>query len=209
MATIPKSILNRIKQLASSPPQVDLAISRAEQLPSQIDLSRYSPSAIARATLLQAPAMRGFSESIVSSRDPFGAQLMRPSTFHEHTPPLDSGDEDIIQRLQRSLAEKKLQDLPLLWIDEYNNATHPQYPLFEAGYEGRHRMEALKRMYGDDPVLMNLTQGNRYRIEDSPYYSSPVRNYESEATLSPLELIKQKIRFGDSDINLSPLWMKD
>lgn len=213
MAKITASVLNRIKKLATSPDEVDLAASRAEQLADQLPLSRLSPSLVARSTLLQPAAQRGFSESIVSSRAPFGVQVMKPSTFLEHAPPFTSPqDEVIIQRLKASLQKEKLKDSPLLWIEEYKDPLNlaPEQAPLEAGYEGRHRMQALQELYGDEPVPLSLIRGGQYTIEKQPYYPLPNRAYLSDQTsLSPLELIRQEIQFGNSPITLDPLWMRE
>ncbi len=115
-----------------------------------------------------------------------------------------SRDEQIVNQLITSIREKKLQDLPLLWADEYpSTSTHP----FDLGYEGRHRMTALKELQGDEPVLLNLTRGDRFNLTDSPYYSQPVREYVAPSQVSPLELLKQQLMFGDSPVTLDPLWV--
>lgn len=199
------AILKAIKRIA--PTQVDPAMQRAEQLSQLTDLSRYSPSTIARSTTFSPAAQRGFSESLVSSRAPFGATLIRPSEWAEHTPSLTEGDDHILEYLTQSLKKDKLKEAPILWIDEYPNPSTA-----EAGYEGRHRMEALRRLYGDDPVLTNLIRGDRFNlVTDSPYYpkGTTLREYSGPSTTSPLELLQQQIMFGDIPYSINPLWVKE
>ncbi len=82
---LPKSVLTRIKQLAKSAQDQELALERASLLSDSLPTDFYSPSALARLTLLSPPAQRGFSESLVSTRPPIAAVRMRPSEFLEHT----------------------------------------------------------------------------------------------------------------------------
>lgn len=202
MSTL-NQIYKAIKRLTQQP---EPAMERAKQLSELTDLSRYSPATVARSTTFSPAAQRGFSESLVSSRAPFGATLLRPSEWAYRTPALDFGDERIVQGLQRSIAEKGLKEAPVLWFDQYPTG-------IDAGYEGRHRMEALKRLYGDDPVLVNLIMGDRFRhITDSPYYpkGTVLREYEGPLTgMSPLELIKQRTLFGETPIEINPLWTRE
>jgi hypothetical protein len=203
MASPLASILKAIQKLAPSPHVAEVAASRASTLPEVIDVSRYSPQALARSTLQVPAAQRGFSESIVSQKPPVASFLMRPSEFLERTPPLDTvRDARILEQLTPSIQKQKLKDLPLLWADEYPTG-------IDLGYEGRHRMSALQQLYGDDPVLMNLIQGDRFNMVNSPYYSHPVREYASPATLSPLEMLRQQMMFGDSPVKINPLWVKE
>lgn len=197
------AVFNQIKKLASTPAARDIAVERASSLPSVLDVKRYSPSALARAATLSPAAQRGFSESLVSTRPPFAAMMMRPSEFLERTPSLDTArDAAILKQLTPAIEKQKLRDLPLLWLEEYPQA-------LEAGYEGRHRMKALQELYGDDPVLMSMVKGDRFNIIDSPYYPQPVREYAGEIEASPLELLKRQIMFGDKPVDINPLWMSE
>lgn len=204
MASPLNAILKALKKLKLDPQDVDRAMERTELLSTQTPLDRYSPSLVARSTSLSPAAQRGFSEGLVPTREPFAATLMRPSEFLERTPPLDTlRDQRILEGLRPSIQKDKLRDAPVLWIDEYPGS-------LEAGYEGRHRMKTLQDLYGDDPVLMNLIQGNRYDIRPSPWTPGEMeRHYIDRVDRSPLDLLKQEIQFGDRPVELSPLWTKD
>lgn len=197
------AVFKRIRKLASSPVAEEMAVQRARSLPDILDVKRYSPSALARAATLSPAAQRGFSESLVSTRAPSAVMTMRPSEFLERTPPLNEArDAATLEELRPSIEKDKLRDLPLLWLDEYPQA-------IEAGYEGRHRMKTLQDLYGDDPVLMSLVRGSKYDMVNSPYYPNPVREYSGESTASTLELLKKQIMFGDSPVNIDPLWLSE
>ena len=199
----PLSLIQKaLKKLA--PDAIEPAMERAELLASRTPLiDRISPSTVARAVAFKPAAQRGFSESAVSTRPPVATALIRPSDWASRTPALDEiRDKNIIEYLKQSIAKEKLRDLPLLWVDEY--PTH-----MDAGYEGRHRMRALQELYGDEPVPVNIVRGNRYDMVQTPYYPEPVREYRDEMKLPPLDMLKQKIMFGDKPIDLKPLWMKD
>lgn len=198
-----QAIAKSIAKLAKNPQTREIAMERAKKLSQLTDLSIYSPSGIARAATLSPAAQRGFSESIVSSKSPFGTAMMRPSEFLSRAHPLQGrNDPEIVANLQRSIASERLRDLPMLWLDEYPQA-------IEAGYEGRHRMKALQNLYGDNPVPLNLVKGDQFRMIDSPYYPHPVREYAGEITQSPLELMRRPIHFGERPIELNPLWMSE
>ena len=204
MASPLTAILKALKKLNLDPQEVDRSMGRAELLAEQTPLERYSPSLVARSTSLSPAAQRGFSEGLVPTRAPFATALMRPSEFLERTPPLDSGhDSRIVEALMQSLQKDKLRDAPVLWIDEY-----PE--VMEAGYEGRHRMTALQSLYGDDPVPINLIQGDRYDLRPSQWYPGEMeRIYQDRLSSSPLELLRREIQFGGRPVELSPLWMRD
>lgn len=196
-------VYQQIIKWAGRTPEAEQAIARVDQLPGLIDPSRYAPAALARAGLLKPGAQRGFSESLVSSKAPFGVTTMRPSEFLGRTPPLDSPrDAKILEQLAPSIQKDRLRDLPLLWMEQYPGR-------IEAGYEGRHRMKSLQSLYGDDPVLMSLVKGDRFNMVNSPYYKEPVREWAGEIDMSPLQLMKQQIQFGDRPIQLNPLWMSE
>lgn len=201
MAANPLSaIYKAIKKL--SPANPERAMQRAESLSSDFDLPRYSPSAIARLATLSPAAQRGFSESLVSTKSPIAATYMRPSEFLERTPPLETvRDARILEQLAPNIQKEKLRDLPLLWLDEYPKG-------IEAGYEGRHRMKSLLDLYGDDPVLMSIVKGDKYSIQDHPTWGR-YREHEGNIGMSPLELLRQEISFGDRPINLPLLWSED
>jgi len=198
-----QKVFQAIQRLAKGTDLAEPAIERARSLPEYIDPSRYSPPALARATLQMPAAQKGFAESLVSQRPPFASTLVRPSEWAEHTPPLDSvHDANIIEYLRNSLSKDKLKELPVLWADQYPHG-------LDLGYEGRHRMEALRQLYGDDPVLTNLIKGDRFDIVNSPYYKDPVREYRGDINMSPLELLRQQMQFGDKPFKVDPLWMSD
>jgi hypothetical protein len=69
-------------------------------------------------------------------------------------------------------------------------------------------MKTLLDLYGDDPVLMNLVKGDRFNMVDSPYYPEPVREWAGDINLSPLELMRRKILFGDKPVEINPLWVR-
>lgn len=191
-----------IQKMAGKTPEAEQAIERARKLPEVVDTARYAPSALARASLLRPAAQRGFSESLVSQRAPEATFLMKPSDFLGRTPPLDEArDARILAQLAPSIKKDKLRDLPLLWADQYPTG-------LDLGYEGRHRMKSLLDIYGDDPVLMNLVKGDRFNMVDSPYYPEPVREWAGEINLSPLELMRQRMQFGDRPITIDPLWTR-
>ena len=182
-----------------NPAELELAISRLESLPQHLDISRYSPAALARISALQPAAQRGFSESMISTRPPFAASLMKPSEFLSRTEPLTAArDPEVIARLKASIGEKKLQELPALWVNQKPGG-------LDAAYEGRHRMQALLEMYGDDPVMMSLIKGDRFepRVD---FFGKPYEGAVDEMRLSPEEILKQKIQMGDRPLELSPLW---
>ena len=57
--------------------------------------------ALARISALEPAAQRGFSESLISTRSPFGASLMRPSEFLEGADPLSAArDAGVIEKLK-------------------------------------------------------------------------------------------------------------
>lgn len=192
-----------IQKMAKGSPEVaEQAIERSRQLPELIDPSRYAPSALARASLMRPGAQRGFSESLVSTRAPEAIALMKPSEFLERAHPLDQArDEAILQQLKPSIKKEGLRDIPLLWMDQYPGG-------LEAGYEGRHRMKSLMDLYGDDPVLMSIVKGDRFKMVDSPFYDHPVREWAGDIEMSPLELMRQRMQFGDKPLQLNPLWIK-
>ena len=182
-----------------NPAELELAISRLESLPQHLDISRYSPAALARISALQPAAQRGFSESLISTRPPFAASLMKPSEFLSRTEPLTAArDPEVIARLKASIGDKKLQELPALWVNQKPGG-------LDAAYEGRHRMQALLEMYGDDPVMMSLIKGDRFepRVD---FFGKPYEGAVDEMRLSPEEILKQKIQMGDRPLELSPLW---
>lgn len=204
MASPLTAILKALKKLNLDPQEVDRAMGRAELLAEQTPLERYSPSLVARSTSLSPAAQRGFSEGLVPTRAPFATALMRPSEFLERTPPLStSHDQRILESLRPSIQKDKLRDAPVLWIDEYPEA-------LEAGYEGRHRMQTLLDLYGNDPVPINLIQGDRYDLRPSQWYPGEMeRIYQDRLSSSPLELLRREIQFGGRPVELSPLWMRD
>lgn len=196
----PLSLIQKaLKKL--SPDDLEVPMARAQLLGEQVDLSRFSPSAIARAVAMRPAAQRGFSESLVSTKAPIATTLIDPATWGRHTPQLDElHDRRIVDALKQSIQKDKLRDLPLLWLDQY--PTH-----MDAGYEGRHRMKALSELYGNDPVPVNVVPGARYNIVQTPYYPEPSREYVEELTISPLELLKRQIMMGDKPIEINPLWV--
>lgn len=205
MASPLTAILKALKKFNLDPKDVDQAMARAELLGQHTPLERYSPSLVARSTSLQPAAQRGISGGLVSTRAPFATSLMRPSEFLERTPPLDTPrDQRILEGLRPSIQKDKLRDAPVLWIDEY----HPGQ--LEAAYEGRHRMQTLQDLYGDDPVPINLIQGDRYFLWPHPWRPGEVeRHYQDRLSRSPLELLGREIQFGGRPVELSPLWMGD
>lgn len=204
MASPLTAILKALKKLNLDPQEVDRSMGRAELLAEQTPLERYSPSLVARSTSLSPAAQRGFSEGLVPTRAPFATTLMRPSEFLERTPPLStSHDQRILEQLIPSIRDQKLRDAPVLWINEYPEG-------LQAGYEGRHRMRSLQELYGDEPVPVNLIRGDRYSVEPSEWFKGEMkRRYIEPSSLSPLELMRQRIYFGESPVELSPLWMRD
>ena len=204
MASPLTAILKALKKLSPDPVEVEKAAERARLLSEQTPLERYSPSLVARSALLRPAAQRGFSEGLVPTREPFATTLMRPSEFLERTPPLNSEhDARIVEALMQSLQKDKLRDAPVLWIDEYPEA-------LEAGYEGRHRMTALQSLYGDDPVPVNLIQGDQYGLRPSQWYPGQMERIpQGRLNMSPLELLRREIQFGGRPVELSPLWMRD
>lgn len=190
-----------IQKMAKSAPEAEQAVERSRQLPDVIDTTRYAPSALARASLMRPAAQRGFSESIVSTKPPIASFLMKPSEFLERTPPLsETRDLRILEKLRPSIKKEGLRDLPLLWAEEYPGK-------IDLGFEGRHRMKTLLDLYGDDPVLMNLIKGDRFDMVNSPYYSEPVRQWAGEMNMSPLELMRRRMEFGEKPIEINPLWV--
>lgn len=189
-----------IKRLTKDPREAEEAIERSRSLPEHVDPSVYSPGALARASLMRPAAQRGFSESLTSTRPPFATAKIRPSEFLDRTPPLDSArDANIVAYLKSVLPEEKLREIPQLGVEQY-----PKH--LDAGYEGRHRMRALQELYGDDPVLLNLIKGDRFDMVNSPYYSEPVRKYVGDIQASPLELLRQRIMFGDRSYEPEVIW---
>lgn len=194
------AIFKAIKKLA--PQQMDQAAERVALLSQQTPLELYSPSAIARATTFSPAAQRGFSESLVSSKAPVATTLVRPSEWAARTPSLDESDRHIVEYLKQSIGKDKLKDFPLLWLDQYPKG-------LEAGYEGRHRMQALKELYGDIPVPTNIVPGAEYRMVQTPYYPEPSREYVQELAVNPLELLRRQMQFGDRPFKIDPLWVKE
>lgn len=186
-----------IKKL--QPDDLELAMSRAESLPQYVDPSRYTPGALARISAMQPAAQRGFSESLVSTRSPSAAMLMRPSEFLSRADPLQASDRAVIEKLKPSL-QKGVKELPVLWMDQLPEE-------LRAAYEGRHRMQALQEMYGDDPVLMSLLKGNRFEPRANPLGGT--YNMAVDELKTPTEeLLRQRLMFGDSPVNLRTLWSK-
>jgi len=204
MASPLTAILKAVKKLSPDPRTAEQAMERAELLSQHTPLDRYSPSLVARSALLHPAAQRGFSEGLVPTREPFATTLMRPSEFLSRTPPLDTErDARILEQLIPSIRDQKLRDAPVLWIDEYPEG-------LQAGYEGRHRMRSLQELYGDEPVPINLIQGDRYDLKPSQWYPGEMeRIYQDRLSSSPLELLRREIQFGGRPVELSPLWMRD
>ena len=204
MASPLTAILKAVKKLSPDPRTAEQAMERAELLSQHTPLDRYSPALVARSALLHPAAQRGFSEGLVPTREPFATTLMRPSEFLGRTPPLDTErDARILEQLIPPIRNQKLRDAPVLWIDEYPEG-------LQAGYEGRHRMRSLQELYGDEPVPVNLIRGDRYSVEPSEWFKGEMeRRYIEPSSLSPLELMRQRIYFGESPVELSPLWMRD
>lgn len=206
MASPLTAILKAIKRISPNPnPRTaEQAMGRAELLSQHTPLDRYSPALVARSALLHPAAYRGFTTGLVPTRAPFATTLMRPSEFLSRTPPLDTeGDARILEQLIPSIRDQKLRDAPVLWIDEYPEG-------LQAAYEGRHRMRSLQELYGDEPVPVNLIRGDRYSVGPSEWFKGEMeRRYLGTSSLSPLELMRQRIHFGESPVELSPLWMSD
>lgn len=201
-----QKVFAALKKLASGQ-EMEAAAERAKLLATQVDVDRYSPSALARAVAMRPAAQRGFSESLVSTKEPFATTLIRPSQWAEHTPPLDSvRDANIIEYLKKSIGEKRLQDLPIMWVNDRPSG-------LEAGYEGRHRMRALKEMYGDDPVPVNMLPGQKYEMRPLTWPPKFAGTLEEQVVdnnqLSPLEMLKRQILMGDKPIDVKPLWYKE
>ena len=197
LAAIKKAIV----QLSAHPRSTERAVSRAEALQDLVpNLELYHPRAIARSTLELPNARKGFSEDMTTQIPPVEATLIRPSEFLSRTPPLDSArDEQIVQHLMQSIQSDRLKELPILKIDEF-----PEY--LEAGFEGRHRMKALRNLRGDDPVLMNLLQGDKFGFKDTPW--GRYQDYISPSSISPLELLQREVMWGDTPTRINPLWTR-
>ncbi len=192
LIAIRKAIIKLLKE--QGPEAIEAAQGRAQLLDSEVDLARYSPSAIARSASFKPAAQRGFSENMLTQVPTHATQLIRPSEWAEHTPQLDDvRDRNIIEYLIKSMQEKKMQDLPALWINERPGSQ------LEAGYEGRHRMAAQRKMFGDDPVPVNLVPGERFTEQ----------GVQGPSQLSPLEYLKRQIMFGDKPFKANPVYMKD
>lgn len=199
MATPMDATYRAIKKL--NPEDLGQALSRAESLPNHIDPNRYSPAALARIASLKPAAQRGFSESMVSTRSPFGAELMTPSEFLNRTPALEGVyDRSVIEKLKPSLRDKGVQELPALWIDQLPTD-------FLASFEGRHRMQALRELYGDEPVLMSLLKGNRFEPR-TDIFGKPYNMPVEELSIPTDELLSHPILMGDRPLDLHPLWSK-
>lgn len=198
------AIYRAIKKLASNPEAQDLASNRARTLSEQVDLSRYSPATIARATTGSPMAQRGFSEALGSTRSPFASTLIRPSQWAEHTPALDPfRDRNIIEYLKGVLPKEKLKEAPFLWVNDRPGG-------LEAGFEGRHRMKAMQELYGDDPVLTNLLPGQEFKLQELDYPKGMWdERVQGPNRMSPLEMLRQQIMFGDKPIDISPLWVNE
>lgn len=201
MASPLSAIFKSIKRLVANPIDQELAVERAKKLSELIDLSRYSPSAIGRATTESPAAQRGFSESMASTKRPFATALIRPSQWAEHTPPLDERrDANILEYLRKVLPEEKLKELPFLWVNDRPGG-------LEAGYEGRHRMRAMQDLYGDDPVLVNALRGDQFKNVELDYPKGVWdERVVDDNRLSPLEMLKREIMMGDKPISIDPLW---
>lgn len=202
MAAALNAIRKAIAKLVTEPRTVEEAMERAKLLGEKVDLNRYSPSAVARSTSFQPAAQRGFSENMLSVVPPQGTVLIRPSEWAQHTPPLDSvKDMNIIEYLKKSLGDKRMQDFPALWINDRPSG-------LEAGYEGRHRMEAARQLYGDDPLPVNLVPGERFETVNHPRFGE-YEQVQGQSQLSPLEYLRRQIMFGDAPIDLNPVYLKD
>ncbi len=188
-----------IKRL--DPEDLDLAISRAQSLPDFIDPTRYSPAAMARIAAMRPAAQRGFSESLVSSREPFAAGTMRPSEFLGRTPGLNApSDLATIEKLKSLLQKQGVKELPALWVDQYPSDLIAQY-------EGRHRMAALKELYGDDPVLMSFLPGNQLK-DATDIFGKPYSAVQGPLSLTAKDILSKGVKFGDSPVNLNTLWTR-
>lgn len=196
------AIRKALQKLLSEPRTVDEAVERARLLGDQVDLSRYSPAAIARSTAFQPAARRGASENMLSTVPSAGTTLIRPSEWAARTPQLDSmRDANIIEYLKKSMQEERMHDLPALWINE-----RPQG--LEAGYEGRHRMEASRQLYGDDPLPVNLVPGERFTQKNHPKFG-PYEEVQGPTKLSPLEMVRQQVMFGDRPMKINPVYLRE
>ena len=199
-------IFRAIKQFASTSREQEEAAEKARLLSERIDLSRYTPTNIARTVTFTPPAQRGFSESMLPFYPNFGATLISPSEWAKRTPPLNEPrDERIIQKLQASLKGKGLVESPSVIMTELPGRV-------EVEHEGRHRMRALERLYGDDPVLVNMVMGNKYNtIEPGDPLFRPgteLWDYQGRSKLSPLELFQREVMFGDKPWDFNPLWIR-
>lgn len=198
------SIAKAIKKLVQSRQVQDQAMSRAEQLNQLIELQRYSPGSIARATTFSPAAQRGFNEGIISTRAPFSTTLIRPSQWAEHTPPLNElQDRNILEYLKKSMQEKRMQDLPALWLNDTSKG-------IDAGFEGRHRMKAMREMFGDEPLPVNLIRGDKFKLQEADWPKGYFHEaYQGPSEMPYEELMRQKIMFGDKPIDINPLWISD
>lgn len=186
-----------IKRL--NPEDLELAISRAQRLPEFIDPSRYSPAALARISAMKPAAQRGFSESLIPTKEPFAAGLMRPSEFLERT--LDDPSSPAnIERLKPLLQKQGVRELPALWVDQYPTGLVAQH-------EGRHRMSALLDLYGDDPVLMSLLPGSSLK-DAIDIFGRPYSAIQGPLTLTAQDILNSGIKFGDSPVKLNTLWSR-
>ena len=193
------AIYKALKRL--EPEDLDLAMSRAQSLPDFIDPSRYSPAAMARIAALKPAAQRGFSESLVPTREPFAAGTMRPSEFLSRTPGLnDPSDLATIEKLKPLLQKQGVKELPVLWVDQYPSDLVAQY-------EGRHRMAALQDLYGDDPVLMSFLPGNQLK-NATDVFGRPYSAVQGPLSLTAKDILSRGVRFGDSPVNLNTLWTR-
>lgn len=188
-----------IKRL--KPEDLDLAISRAQSLPDFIDPTRYSPAAMARIAAMKPAAQRGFSESLIPTREPFAAGTMRPSEFLSRTHPLnDPSDLATIDKLKLLLQKQGVKELPALWVDQYPSDLVAQY-------EGRHRMAALADLFGDDPVLMSFLPGNTFK-DATDVFGKPYSAIQGPLSLTADDILNKGVKFGGSPVNLNTLWTR-
>jgi len=182
------AIYKAVKRLSSSAPAIEQAMERVSTIPA--DLGRVSPNSVARSTLALSP---------LSDRANWGATVMTPSEFLSSSPRMTDRDLPQIEKLKAQIQQQQLKKLPEFQIDQTNGQPTLQQ-------NGRHRMSALQQLQGDDPVLLNLLQGDQYHLV--PQDGAFAHAYEGANTASPLDVLRQQLLApnGTDLIKINPLW---
>jgi len=183
------AIYKAVKRLSSSAPAIEQAMERTRSL--EVPLELIVPNSVARSVIGASPPRM--------DRANWGATVMTPSDFLAASPPLTDRDARIVEKLKAQIQQQQLKKLPEFQIDQTNGQPTLQQ-------NGRHRMSALQQLQGDDPVLLNLLQGDQYHLV--PQDGAFAHAYEGANTASPLDVLRQQLLApnGTDLIKINPLW---